>query len=110
MPKLPIQVESLDFVLASIPEPVIDFESKQPRLDSNGQPIFTVGVVALGSDGADIINVKVNYEPKGLVLAGPVKITGLVATTWAMSDRNGVSFRCERVEVLPTSTKATVAA
>lgn len=108
--RLPIETSNLTFIVVTLAQPVLDFESKQPRLDANGQPIFTVGVVALGSDGADIINVKVSYEPKGLVLAGPVKITGLVATTWAMSDRNGVSFRCERVEVLPTSTKATVAA
>ncbi len=109
--RLPIETSNLTFIVVVPPQPVLDFDSKQPRVDANGQPIFTFGVVALGSEGADIINVKVSNEPKGLVLGGQVRVTGLVATTWAMGDRNGVSFRTERVEVLSgPATKASVAA
>jgi hypothetical protein len=39
-----------------------------------------------------------------------VKVTGLVATTWQMGDRHGVSFRADKVEALSTTTKAPVAA
>ena len=109
--RLPIETSNLTFIVVAPPQPVLDFDSKQPRVDANGQPVFTFGVVALGSDGADIINVKVSDEPKGLVLGGQVRVSGLVATTWAMGDRNGVSFRAERVEVLSgPATKAPVAA
>lgn len=46
--RLPINVQSLSFIAVGVPEPVIDFESKQPRIDTDGRPIFAVGVVALG--------------------------------------------------------------
>ena len=108
--KLPIESSSLDFLAVSIGEPVIDFDSKQPRVDNDGKAIFAVSVVAIGGEGADILVVKVAGEPKGLVLGAQVKVTGLVATTWQMGDRHGVSFRADKVEVLPTTTKTPIAA
>jgi hypothetical protein len=39
-------------------------------------------------------------EIKGLGQFTPVKVTDLVATTWTMADRNGVSFRAAKIEVL----------
>ena len=108
--KLPIDTSSLDFLAVSTAEPVIDFDSKQQRVDNDGQAIFAVSVVAIGGEGADILVVKVAGEPKGLILGAPVKVTGLVATTWAMGDRHGVSFRADKVEVLSTTTKAPVPA
>ena len=109
--KLPIETSSLDFLAVSIAEPVIDFESKQQRVDSDGKAIFAVSVVAIGGEGADILVVKVTGEPKGLILGAQVKVTGLVATTWQMGDRHGVSFRADKVEVLSgPATKAPVAA
>jgi len=39
-------------------------------------------------------------EIKGLGEFTPVKVAGLVATTWTMADRNGVSFRAAKIEVL----------
>ena len=67
--------------------------------------------MAISGEGADILVVKVAGEPKSLTLGAQVKVTGLVATTWQMGDRHGVSFRAERVEVLSgPATKAPVAA
>jgi hypothetical protein len=107
--KLPIESSSLDFLAVSAAEPVIDFDSKQPRVDADGKAVFALSVVAVGGEGADILVVKVAGEPKGISLGAQVKLTGLVATTWQMGDRHGMSFRAERVEVLPTA-KATVGA
>ena len=39
-------------------------------------------------------------EIKGIGEFTPVKVTELVATTWTMADRTGVSFRAAKVEVL----------
>ena len=46
-----------------------------------------------------MITVKVAGELKGIGEFTPVKVTDLVATTWTMDDRSGVSFRAAKVEV-----------
>jgi hypothetical protein len=40
-------------------EPVVDFETKRPRADENGEPLFAVQLVALAEGTAEIIAVKV---------------------------------------------------
>jgi hypothetical protein len=105
--KLPVDTSSLEFLAVSIPVPVIDFESKTPRIGPDGKTIYSVDVVAIGQEGADILSVKLSGEVKGLSLGVPVKLTGLVATTWQMGDRHGVSFRCSRIDILSTKTTAT---
>lgn len=108
--KLPIDTSSLDFIAVSIAEPLMDFDSKQQRVDADGKGAFAVSVVAIGGQGADILVVKLAGEPKGLALGAQVKVTGLVATTWQMGDRHGVSFRADKIEVLSTTPKASVTA
>ncbi|MDA8071186.1 MAG: hypothetical protein M0Z82_06165 [Actinomycetota bacterium] len=106
--RLPIDTQHLSFIVASAPEPVLDFESKAPRTDTDGRPLFAVSVVALGSEGADILTVKVAGEPRGITQGLPVRVAGLLGTTWQMGDRHGVSFRAEVIEPLggATTTKA----
>jgi hypothetical protein len=104
--RLPIDTQHLSFIAANPPEPVIDFESKQPRTDPDGRPVFALGVVALGNEGADVLTVKVAGQPKGITQGLPVKVSGLVATTWQMGDRHGVSFRAEVIEAVTLPQKA----
>ncbi len=99
--KLPIDTTGMTFLAAGPPEPVLDFESKTPKLDENGAPLHSVQVVALNDGGAEVIAVKVAGQPKGVSQGAMVKIAGLVATPWTMGDRSGVAFRAEQVE--PTS-------
>lgn len=96
--KLPIDTSGMTLLCATPPEPVIDFETRRPRADENGEPIYQLQVVALGEGGADVLAVKVSGEPKGITQGAPVKVTGLVATPWSMNDRSGVSFRAAKVE------------
>ena len=96
--RLPINTQNLQFIVATLPEAILDFESKQPRIDGDGQPLFAVGLIALGTDGAEILSVKTSGQPKGLTQGSPVKVIGLIATTWQMGDRHGVSFRAETIE------------
>jgi hypothetical protein len=42
----------------------VDFDSKQPRHDPDGRPLFSLSIVALGAEGADILTVKVAGLPK----------------------------------------------
>src|SRR5947199_7275816 len=96
--KLPIDVSELQFLVAVPPVPVTDFETKTPRADENGQPLFTVQLVAMGDGKADILPVKFAGAPGALGPGTPVKVTGLVATPWSMGDRSGVSFKAASVE------------
>lgn len=105
--RLPINTQNMQFIVATVPEAVVDFESKQPRIDSEGQRLFAVGLIALGTEGAEILSVKVAGQPKGLIQGSVAKVTGLLATTWQMGERHGVSFRADAIEFLnPPRTSA----
>ena len=105
--KLPIDTSAISFLCALAPEPVVDFETKRPRADDNGEPLYTVQLLAMGDGSADLIAVKVAGLPSPAVRQGaPVKVPGLVAQPWVMADRAGVSFRVARVEPAMAAAKA----
>jgi hypothetical protein len=89
------------------PEPVVDFETKRPRADDNGEPLYVVQLVALAEQSAEILAVKVPGMPgPGLRQGHPVKVVGLVAQPWTMGDRSGVAFRAARIEPATPVAKA----
>jgi hypothetical protein len=100
--KLPVDTSGLRFVAAGEPEPDLDFETKAQRADDSGQPIFKVHLFAVGSSGRDVITAKVVSPGKGIGELVPVKVHDLVATTWTMGDRSGVSFKAGRIEAIAT--------
>jgi hypothetical protein len=105
--RLPIDTSSISFLCALAPEPVLDFETKRPRADENGEPLYVIQLLAMGEDSADLIAVKVPGVPSPAIRQGaPVKVTGLVAQPWTMADRSGVSFRAARVEPAIAQAKA----
>jgi hypothetical protein len=105
--KLPVDTSSIAFLCALEPEPVLDFETKRPRADENGEPLFVVQLIALTEGAAEIIAVKVPGIPSASIRQGhPVKVTGLVAQPWTMNDRSGVAFRAARVEPAVPQAKA----
>jgi hypothetical protein len=105
--RLPIDTQAVRFVTAGPAEPVVDFETKTQRVDATGQPLFNVHLFAVGSGSRDSITVKVAGEPKGLGEFTPVRVTSLMASTWDIGDKHGVSFRAERIE--STAPKAATA-
>jgi len=96
--RLPVDTSAVSFVTAGPSEPAIDFDTKAQKADDNGEPIFNVHLFSVGAGGRDVITVKVAGEPKGLGVFTPVRLTELVATTWSMGDRSGVSFKAAKVE------------
>jgi hypothetical protein len=105
--KLPVDTSAIAFLCALAPEPVIDFETKRPRADENGEPLYAIQLLAMGDGSADLIAVKVPGVPSATIRQGaPVKVTGLVAQAWTMQDRSGVSFRAQRVEPAMAAAKA----
>jgi hypothetical protein len=105
--KLPVDTSAIAFLCALEPEPLLDFETKRPRADENGEPLFVVQLIALTEGAAEIIAVKVPGIPSASIRQGhPVKVTGLVAQPWTMADRSGVAFRAARVEPAVAQAKA----
>jgi hypothetical protein len=96
--RLPIDTTGVIFLCALAPEPVIDFETKRQKGDVNGEPLYSVQLVLLADGGAEVISVKIVGSPAtGLVSGAPVTVVGLVATTWSMGDRSGVSFKASSI-------------
>ena len=98
--KLPIDTGSVKFAAAGPAEPVLDYETRAPKLDENGTPLFNVPLFAAGTGIKDSITVKVAGEPKGLSEFTMVKVTNLIATTWEVGGNHGVSFRADRIELV----------
>jgi hypothetical protein len=88
--QLPIDTAHLT-LLAGRVEPVIDFETRQPRADANGEPVYGVDVVALGAEAPQI---------------WPVKVTGLIATPWSRDGCRGIAFRAEAITPVAVAQKA----
>lgn len=104
--KIPVDTKDLTFLCTAPAEPVLDFETKQPRSDENGEPLFAVQLVAIADGSAEIISVKVSGKPMAIDAGVPVRVSGLVATPWQMGERFGISYRAEKVERTAASTPA----
>ena len=52
--RLPIDTSSISFLCALAPEPVVDFETKRPRADENGEPLYVIQLLAMGDGSADL--------------------------------------------------------
>jgi hypothetical protein len=105
--KLPIDTSAIAFLCALAPEPVIDFETRRPKADENGEPLYVIQLLAMGDSSADLLAVKAPGVPSQAIRQGaPVKVTGLVAQPWTMNDRAGVAFRATRIEPAVPAAKA----
>jgi hypothetical protein len=105
--RLPVDTSSIAFLCALEPQPVLAFDTKQPRADENGEPLYLVQLIALAEGEAEILAVKVPGQPSQAIRQGhPVKVHGLVAQPWSMNDRAGVAFRAVRIEPVMAQAKA----
>jgi hypothetical protein len=84
---------------------VLDFQTKQPKADSNGEPLYAVQLVAMQPAGADVITVKVPGQPT-ISVGAPVRVVGLIGLPWENNGRSGVAFRATRIEAVSQSGKA----
>lgn len=96
--RLPLDSSGITFLAVAPPEPVLDFETKQPRTDESGARLFSTNVVALHDGAAEVLQVKVAGEPGKFSQGTPLKVSGLTAQPWTMGDRSGISYRAERIE------------
>jgi hypothetical protein len=93
MRRLPVDTTSLSFICARGPEPVLDYNTKLPVADRDGQALYWVTLLVTTEGEAEVLRVKVAGEPKGLATHSPVKVRGLTALYWKNDDgRSGVSY------------------
>jgi len=71
--KLPVDTSAIAFLCAVEAEPVVHFETKRPRADENGEPLYLVQLIAMTDGAAEILAVKVPGMPSGLRQGHPVK-------------------------------------
>lgn len=103
--RLPIDTSAMSFVVAAAAEPVRDFETKQVRVDENGQPLCTVPLMVMGDGQPEIISVKLAGNPGSLAPGQAAKVTALTATPWTMGDRSGIAFRAAKIETATASSR-----
>src|ERR1700754_339486 len=103
--RLPIDTSRLQFLVVAAAEPLKKFEDGKPReawaprVDTNGEALWRLQVVALGDGEADIIRVAVPGDPN--VSQGEmVRVEGLTAQAWEMEGRNGMAFRATAIRSL----------
>lgn len=104
--RLPIDAGSIRFLAVTNPERVIDFDTKQPKADTDGQPLYGIRLCAINGDSSEIISVKLSGNPGAIVAGDFVNVTGLVASPWETNGRSGISYRADKVELLSRNSKA----
>lgn len=110
MRSIPVDVARLGALLCVMaPEPRMNQETGQQRVDREGVPVFVVGVSVRQRDRrqTDVIDVAVSGEPVGIVEGMRVIIADLVAASWEIDGRKGMSYRAS--SVLPAVGPAPVA-
>jgi hypothetical protein len=101
--RLPVDTNVVSFVSAGPTEPSVDFDTKLQKTDAKGVAINQVHLFVVGDGTREVITVKFSGDARGLGQFTPVKVTDLVAITWSMGDRSGVSFSASKVEAVTTS-------
>ena len=96
--KLPIDTSGMTFMAAAGARPVTDFETKQQRVDVNGELLYNLQVVALDRRGRADHHASGCAGDPGVGQGAMLQLEGLVAMPWSMGDRSGVAFRANRVK------------
>ncbi|MEV0368274.1 hypothetical protein AB0I10_00305 [Streptomyces sp. NPDC050636] len=74
-------------------------DTGEVRKDRDGNTVYVVGVSVRQRERrrADVIEVSVPGEPRGVSEGIPVLVADLVATAWSIGDRSGISFRASGI-------------
>src|SRR5690349_21156155 len=106
--RLLINTDAVQFTVTKNPEPKLDNKRQQRYERGSNLPMWSVQVMALDSNGAEVLNVTVVGEDRPQVAVGQtVRPVDLVALPWSNLDdgkmRSGVAFRAESLKVLVPS-------
>jgi hypothetical protein len=97
--RFPIDDVSMTYTCGTAPQPVKDYGTGGQKADENGEPLFSVGVLAMANGEAELISVKVAGKiAPGVVPGSSLTIVGLVAGHWSIDGKSGLAFRASRIE------------
>src|ERR671935_778217 len=100
--RLPIDTSRLKFLVVAPAEPLRQYEEGKPReawaprMDSSGEVLWRVQLVALGDGEAEIIRVAVPGDPN-VGQGEMVRVDGMTAQAWEMDGRSGMAFRAQAI-------------
>ncbi|MGW8569754.1 SCO3933 family regulatory protein [Streptomyces niveus] len=100
MQNIPVDTARLGSTMCVVPpEPRINPETQQPRVDRDGHAVWVVGVSVRQRETrrADVIDVAVPGEPSGIAEGMRVRLDNLVAVAWEIDGRKGTSFRATAI-------------
>lgn len=103
MASLPIDTSKFTGIFCAVPPAprVANRETGQVRVDrETGQTVFQVGLCLMSGATAEVVNVSVAGEPRGVQLGMPVQVRDLMATPWENDGRHGVAFRAAEIKPL----------
>jgi len=109
--RLVIDTTGMTFTVGSDFEPVLDFETKQPKADrSTGAMLAQVQLIAFfkdhqGRPRSEILTVKLP-DPTPVPAGTPVRLVELVANPWSQNGRSGVAYRATAIEPVGAERKA----
>ncbi len=105
MKSLPIDTAQFRFLVVNEAQAVLDFATKAPKADRDGQPLYSVEVLASreGYKG-EVITVKIAGAKPTVTEGQKIKIPTLEAMPWENNGRSGLSFSAERIESLVGAT------
>ncbi|WP_254406978.1 hypothetical protein [Streptomyces sp. GMY02] len=71
----------------------------EARKDRDGNPVWVVGVSVRqqSTRRADVIEVAVSGQPQGITEGARLTVVDLVATSWEIEGRKGISFRASAI-------------
>ncbi len=102
----PIATAPLVFLLTGEPSPLLEYETRLPRTDAQGAPLFRVPVVVTGTGEkrAPAVEVTVPGPLDEVPQGTAVEFPGLTIRTWSVRgndgrERNGVTLRAESMVV-----------
>lgn len=105
--RFPIDKTAISFTCGTGPQPVKNYENGGQKADENGEPLFSVGVLAMANGEAELISVKVAGKvPAGVTPGAALKIDGLVAAHWSVEGKSGLYFRFSKIEPAVASARA----
>jgi hypothetical protein len=100
--RLPIHAQGLRFTAVAPAEQLRRYEKdkpweeREPRTNEHGEVLYTVQLVVMGNNEAQVIRVTIAGDPK-VSAEQSVQVEGLSALAWEMEGRSGVSFRAEKI-------------
>lgn len=103
MASLPIDTSKFTGIFCAVPPAprLQNRETGQVRVDrETGQTVYQVGLCLMSGATAEVVNVNVAGEPRGVQLGVPVQVRDLVATPWENDGRHGVAFRAAEIKPL----------